>query len=86
LPRSASELPPVLMNRILLREATCAIVRQEAEDISPMILFQHFDLASHHAARGVDLLDREIDRHHRVFAERAEKAGARRQVADPDDI
>jgi hypothetical protein len=33
LPRSASELPPVLMNRILLREATWAIVRQEAEEI-----------------------------------------------------
>jgi hypothetical protein len=35
---------------------------------------------------GVDLLHREIDRHDGVFAERPEKAGARRQVADLDDV
>ena len=50
------------------------------------ILLQQLDLAAHHAARGVDLLDREIGGHHGVFAERSEKAGARRQMAELDDI
>ena len=40
------------------------------------------DLATRDAARRVDLLHREVDAHHRVFAERPEKAGARRQVTD----
>ena len=34
-PRSASELPPVLMKRFFVRCATCAIARQDAEEISP---------------------------------------------------
>ena len=34
-PRSSSELPPVLMNRFLVRCATCAIVRHDADEISP---------------------------------------------------
>ena len=39
-----------------------------------------------HAAGGVDLLHRHVGRLHGVLAERAEKAGARRQVADLDDV
>ena len=40
------------------------------------------DLAAHHAAGGVDFLDREVDRLNGILAERPEKAGPRRQVAD----
>ena len=97
------------MNKVLLREATCAIVRHEAEenladdagDLVALdhalgfgggslridrVLFQQFDLLAHHAARCVDLLNGKVDRHYRILAERAEKPGARRQVADPDDV
>ena len=34
----------------------------------------------------VDLLSGELDAHHRVFAERSEEAGERRQVSDADRI
>src|SRR5437879_12515239 len=44
------------------------------------------DLAPHDAARAVDLLDRELDAHHRVLAERPEEAGARREVAKADRV
>ena len=50
------------------------------------ILHHELDLAAHDAARGVDLLGRELDAHHGVFAERPEEAGARRQMADPDGV
>ena len=92
----------------LVARATCAIVRHEAEEISPMMQAtlsrsimrsalveavcgltdppSALDLAAHHAAGSVDLLDREVDGHDAIFAERTEKAGARRQVAEPDGI
>ena len=34
----------------------------------------------------LSVFDREIDRHHAIFAERAEKARARRQMAEPDRV
>ena len=37
-PRSASELQPVLMNTVLSRFATCPIARPDADEISPMII------------------------------------------------
>ena len=106
-PRSASELPPVLTNRFLVRCATWAMVRHEADEISPTMQatlsrsimrsalveavcgltessLMSSILRPMHAAGGVDLLDREVDRLHGVLAERAEEAGARRQVADAD--
>ncbi len=50
------------------------------------VFLEQFDLAAHHAARRVDLFHREVDRHHGIFAERPEKAGARRQMTDSDDV
>ena len=47
---------------------------------------EQLDLAAEHAAGGVDLLDGEVDAHHGVLAQRAEEAGARRQVPDTDDV
>jgi hypothetical protein len=63
--------------RSALVEAVCGLTESS---------FKQLDLAAHHAARGIDFLDREIDRHHGVFAERSEKAGARREMADLDDV
>ncbi len=37
-PRSASELQPVLMNTVLSRFATCPMARPDADEISPMII------------------------------------------------
>ena len=44
------------------------------------------DFAAHDPAGGIDLVDREIDPHHRIFAQWPQKAGARRQVADADRV
>src|SRR5450759_6012253 len=38
------------------------------------------------AAGGVDFVDREIDAHYRVFAERAEEPGARGQMAETTGV
>ncbi len=48
------------------------------------VLGDQFDLATHHAATAIDLVDREIDTHHRVLAQRPEKTRARREMTDPD--
>ena len=108
-PRSASELPPVLTKRFFVRCATCAIVRQDAEEISPTMQatlsrsimrsalveavcgltessLSSSILRPDHAAGGIDLLHREIGGHHGIFAERAEEAGARRQMADLERV
>src|SRR6185437_11811499 len=50
------------------------------------ILGHHLDLAAHDAARGVDLLLGLADAEQRIAAQRAEKAGERRQMADLDDL
>ncbi len=50
------------------------------------VLLEDLEPASEDAARSVDLLDREVRRHHRIFAQRSEEAGARRQVAEADDV
>ena len=63
--------------RSALVEAVCGLTE---------VLLDEFDLAAHHPAGGIDLLDRKIRRLHGELAERAEKAGARRQVTDPDDV
>jgi hypothetical protein len=46
------------------------------------VLAEHFDLLAHDAAGGVDLLGGHLRAHHGVFAERAEEAGERGEVAD----
>jgi hypothetical protein len=48
------------------------------------VLRHHVELAPHHAARRVDLLGGHLDAHHGVLAERAEKAGERREVPNLD--
>ena len=99
----------MLTKSVLLRAATCEIVRQEAEenlaedagDLVALdhalglgrgglridrILLQGLELAPVDAACRIDLLDREIDRHHAIFAERAKEARARGQVAEADRV
>jgi hypothetical protein len=50
-------------------------------------VFHHkLDLAAHHPARVVDLVGGELDPHDRVFAERSEKAGERREMSDADGV
>ena len=80
----ADEISPMMqatLSRSIMRSALVEAVCGLTE-----VLLQQLDLAAHHAAGGVDLLHREVDRHHGVIAERAEKAGARRQMADLDDV
>ena len=50
------------------------------------VLQHQFELAAVHAARRIDLVGGKLDAHHGVVAERAEEAGARRQVSDLDDV
>ena len=50
------------------------------------ILLQQFELAAVDPAGGVDLLGGKIGGHDAIFAERAEEAGARRQVPEADRI
>ena len=74
-----------------LRCATCAIVAlDQALGLGRRrlrihaVLGDELDLAAHDAAAGVDFVDREVDAHHRVFAEWPEETRARRQVANAD--
>ena len=50
------------------------------------VLGDQLDLATDDPARRVDFLDGERDAHHRILAERTEKAGARRQMAQPHRV
>ena len=50
------------------------------------VFLEELDLAADDAAGGVDLVHRHVGGHHGIFAERAEEAGARRQVADLDGV
>jgi hypothetical protein len=50
------------------------------------VLGDQLDLAPHHAAGSVDLVDRKRDAHHRVFTQRPEEAGARRQMSEANGI
>jgi hypothetical protein len=50
------------------------------------VFHDEFDLAAEHAAAIVDLLRSELHAHDGIFAERPEKAGQRRQVADADGV
>ena len=53
-------------------------------DVIGGILHQQFDLASEHAAFGVDLIDRELGAHHLVAGRRGVDAGEGIDHADPD--
>ena len=109
LPRSSSELQPVLMNSVRVRSATWPIVRPEADEISPMMQatlsrsimrsalveavcgltessFSNSILRPLTPPAALISVHRHVGCLHRELPERAEEAGARRQVSDADDV
>jgi len=54
--------------------------------VAAVVIEEELDLLAEHAAGGVDLVDRHVDRLHRELAQRPEEAGARRQVTDADHV
>ena len=80
----ADEISPMIIatlsrsiRRSALAEAVCGLT--ESSMTSSI-------LRPSHAAGIVDFLRRELDAHDGVFAERPEKAGERRQMADADGV
>jgi hypothetical protein len=78
----ADEISPMIiatrsrsMSRSALADAVCGLTESSMTQL---------DLATHHPAGRVDLLRSELHAHDRVFAERTEEAGERRQVPDAD--
>src|SRR6266436_4652771 len=79
----AEEISPMIIatlsrsiNLSALAEAVCGLTESS---ITSSIL-------RHHTAGIVDLLGSELYSHHRIFAERPEKAGERSEMSDADRI